>query len=141
MTLVEFHHNVADKLSYSCRLLRKIHARDLRVLVLGEPAVLSSLDAALWSMGPSDFIPHCLATAPAPTLAASPIWLADHWLEDAPHEVVLNLGREVPHSMRPVERFLEVVGRDADDVQAGRQRWKRYKAMGLEVKGIDRGDQ
>lgn len=141
MTEVEFHFNVGDKLAYSCRLLRKILSADLRTVVVGEPATLQALDAALWSLGPSEFVPHCQADAPAPTLAASPIWLAAAWPAGATHEVMLNLGAEVPEGFLRVQRYLEVVSTDAQDVQAGRARWRHYQAQGIAIKRFDRQGQ
>ncbi len=141
MTEVEFHYNVGDKLAYSCRLLRKILAAELRTVVVGEPATLQALDAALWSLGPSEFIPHCHAHAPAPTLQASPIWLAAAWPQGATHEVMLNLGAGVPEGFDRVQRYLEVVSSEAEDAQAGRLRWRHYQAQGIAIKRFDRQGQ
>lgn len=141
MTEVEFHFNVGDKLAYSCRLLRKILAAELRTVVVGDPANLQALDAALWSVVPSEFIAHCHAHAPAPTLAASPIWLAPAWPDGATHEVMLNLGHEVPAGFDRVQRYLEVVSTDPEDVQAGRARWRHYQSQGIAIKRFDRQGQ
>ena len=43
MTRIEFHFNTTERLQYACRLLRKAHARDLRVGVLGSEATLRQL--------------------------------------------------------------------------------------------------
>ncbi len=141
MDRVEFHYNVADKVGYSCRLLRKVHAAGLRVLVLAEPDVLADLDAALWAIGPSEFIPHCRSTAPASTLAASPIWLAEAWPKGASPQVLLNLAPQVPDQYDQVERYLEVVSTDPEDVQAGRSRWRHYQAQGMAIERFDRQGQ
>ncbi len=141
MNRVEFHYNVADKLAYSCRLLRKIWAGQLRVVVVAERELLQALDAALWSVGPTEFIPHCQAGAPASTLAASPIWLAEAWPEGAAHEVMLNLGAGVPAHFDQVERYLEVVSTEPEDVQAGRQRWRHYQERGIAIERFDRQGQ
>ena len=69
MTDVAFHFNVPDKLGYACRLLRKAHAAGGSVGVVAAPVVLQELDARLWSFSALDFVPHCLADAPAaPTI-------------------------------------------------------------------------
>ncbi len=141
MKEVEFHYNVADKLAYSCRLLRKIIASDLRVLVVAEPETLQALDARLWSLGPAEFVPHCHAHAPAPTRAASPIWLAPSRPADADHAVMLNLGAAVPEGFDQAQRYLEVVSTDPADVQAGRMRWKHYQSLGIALQRHDRQGQ
>ena len=141
MNRVEFHFNVGDKLAYSARLLRKVLAADLRVLVIGQAPTLQALSSALWALGPSEFIAHCHAHAPAPTRQASPIWLAEDWPEGASHEVMLNLGPGVPQGLDRVQRFLEVVGTDPEDVQSGRVRWRHYQAQGLAIERFDRQGQ
>lgn len=141
MNQVEFHYNVADKLAYSCRLLRKIIARDLRVVVIGDAATLAAMDLALWSLGPTEFIAHCHEGAPAATLAASPIWLAPAWPVGASHEVMLNLGAGVPDHFDQTQRYLEVVSTHPDDVAAGRQRWRHYQLLGIAIERFDRQGQ
>ena len=138
MSRVEFHYNVTDKVGYSCRLLRKVHAAGLKVLVLGPPDLLGALDAALWATGPSEFIPHCRSTAPPSTRAATPICLAESWPPDASPEVLLNLGPDVPSNHPPVSRHLEVVSTEPEDAQAGRLRWRHYQSLGMAVEGFDR---
>ena len=138
MSRVEFHYNVADKLAYSCRLLRKVLANELQAVVVAPEPVLRALDAALWSLGPSEFLPHCLAGAPAATRQASPIWLAEAWPADASRRLLLNLGQEVPAQFERASRHLEVVSTDPDDAEAGRLRWRHYKAMGLALERHDR---
>lgn len=140
MKQVEFHFNVADKLAYSCRLLRKIMARDLRVVVIAEADTLQALDQALWSP-PTEFVPHCHASAPAGTLAASPIWLAESWPPGASHPVMLNLGPAVPEHFDKTERYLEVVSTHPDDVAAGRLRWRHYQSLGIAIERFDRQGQ
>jgi DNA polymerase-3 subunit chi len=137
MKQVEFHYNVADKLAYSCRLLRKIVARDLRVVVIGDGATLQALDQALW-LPPTEFMAHCRAGAPQATLAASPIWLVESWAGGHTHAVMLNLGAGVPEHFDQVERYLEVVSTHPDDVAAARQRWRHYQGLGMAIERFDR---
>lgn len=138
MTEVEFHYNVADKIGYSCRLLKKVLAADMRAVVIAEPATLQALDAALWSLGTSEFIPHCLADAPEPTREASPIWLVQAVPASAPHEVMINLGMAVPDGFERADRYLEVISTEAQDAEAGRKRWRHYQAQGVAIKRYDR---
>ena len=58
MTEVEFHVNVADRLQYACRLLRKASRKGVRVAVTGSPATLNDLDRHLWSFEAEEFLPH-----------------------------------------------------------------------------------
>lgn len=142
MTEVEFHFNVGDKLSYSCRLLRKAVTGGSRLLVTGEPAQLKQLDELLWTFVPTSFLPHCQAQASDAVRTASPVLLAAEL--DAPevqglgHGVLVNLGSEVPSGFERFERFIEVVGSDEADRQAARTRWGHYKRRGYALTSHDR---
>jgi DNA polymerase-3 subunit chi len=142
MTEVEFHFNVGEKLSYSCRLLRKAVTGGARLLVTGEPVQLAQLDELLWTFVPTSFLPHCLAEADEAVRAASPVLLAPAL--DAPavmglgHGVLVNLGTEVPSGFERFERFIELVGSDDADRQAARARWSHYKRRGYALTSHDR---
>ncbi len=131
MTAIDFHVNAPDKVGYTCRLLRKAMGRGSKVVVTGEPAILSELDVALWTFSPVDFIAHCYGDAGgAGVLAASPVVLAQT-AGDAPHhEVLVNLGFRVPEGFERYERLIEIVTRDPQDLQFGRNRWKHYADRG-----------
>ena len=80
VTDLAFHSGVADKLGYTCRLLRKAWRAGNRVWVAGSVDQLARLDAMLWAFEPGEFIPHLrirAGQAVAPLLAATPIWLGD----------------------------------------------------------------
>ena len=47
MTTVDFHTGVADKLGYTCRLLRKAYRAGNQVVVAGAPEQLARLDGLL----------------------------------------------------------------------------------------------
>jgi DNA polymerase-3 subunit chi len=138
MTGVEFHFNAPDKLGYACRLLRKAAARGAKVAVTGEPRQLAELDTVLWTFSPLDFVPHCQArSAPSSVLNASPIVLCDSARASPHHEVLLNLGDEVPEGFERFERLIEVVSLDEDDRTRARTRWRHYASRGYELKRED----
>lgn len=138
MTAVDFHTGVADKLGYGCRLLRKAWRAGNRVLVTGAPEQLARLDKLLWTFDVDDFIPHLRLRAGEPLpelLARSPIWLLD---DDAPlparvgdFAVRVNLGPALVMDAESFARVIELIGESADEVVAGRQRWRQYLAAGL----------
>ena len=138
MTGVEFHFNAPDKLGYACRLLRKAWAKGAKVTVTGEAKLLHELDAALWTFSPLDFVPHCRAPgAPPAVLNASPIVLCDSARASPHHEVLLNLGGEVPEGFERFERLIEVVSQNEADRNLARARWKHYASRGYELKRED----
>jgi DNA polymerase-3 subunit chi len=128
MTRIDFHTNVGDALLYACRLVRKAYQAGQPTVVLAEPARLRAFDEQLWTFSPLDFVPHCMAdSALAPQ---TPIVLATD-LDGAPHhQVLLNLGAAVPAQFARFERLLEVVGNAADELTAGRERYRFYRDRG-----------
>ena len=137
VTEVAFHFNVPDKLAYACRLLRKAHAGGSRVGVLAPAETLRQLDAALWTFSALDFVPHCVASAPARVLQATPIVLAPDSAAVAHTEVLLNLDSAVPNGFERFERLIELVGTSEDDRAEARARWRHYADRGYAIRRHD----
>ncbi len=144
MTEVEFHTGVADPAGFACRLLRKAYRQGARVLVLAPRERLALLDRLLWTFDERDFIPHLVvsslrgpADADADRAARTPIWLAEEHAAVAGRpglpSIVVNLGAPAP-ALQGVQRLIEVLGVEADEVGAGRQRWRAYKQQGLDIR-------
>ena len=142
MTDVAFHFNVPDKLGHACRLLRKAYAAGGPIGVVGPAEALAALDTQLWRFSALDFIPHCLASAPAATLAATPIVLAERCADLPPHmadegSVLVHLGAEVPAGFERFERLIELVATDTADRAQARQRWRHYAERGYALQSHD----
>lgn len=137
MTEVAFHFNVPDKLAYGCRLLRKAWGSGARVVVTAEPDTLDRLDLMLWTFSALEFVPHCRQTAPVATLAASPVLLTSTLADCPHHEVLVNLGQDVPPGFERFERFIELVTVADADRAAARSRWKHYTDRGYAMKRHD----
>lgn len=137
MTDVEFHTGLEDPLVFACRLLRKAVRQGVRVQVTARPETLAALDRALWTFEERDFVPHArLPAATAAVVRRSPLLLTPHPLVDAgAPPVLVNLDAEAPDdaALGRLQRLVEIVGRDDAQAQAGRQRWRAYKARGLEI--------
>ena len=137
MTEIEFHFNVPDKLSYSCRLLRKIYRADSKAVVTGSPDMLAALSQTLWAMSAVEFVPHCGDASPSPTRASSPVLLTSNVLDGGFESVLVNLGEDVPAAFERFARFIEVVSGEPGDRQSGRGRWKHYKDRGYALRQHD----
>ena len=134
MTEIEFHVNVVDKLHYSCRLLRKVLRSGVKAVVTADAELLAQLDQLLWQFSATEFLPHCMSTAPAHTMAATPVLLVTH-LDGCPADsVLINLGQCVPGNFERFERFIELASNLPDDLGAARTRWKHYKDRGYLLK-------
>lgn len=140
MTEIDFHFNVPDKLTYGCRLLRKAYASGAKVVATAEADRLEQLDQLLWTFSPTEFIPHCNASAEElidVTAAQSPIVLAAS-PKNAPHSgVLVNFGDAVPQTFERFERFIELVTNVESDRLLARQRWKYYADRGYSLKRHD----
>ncbi len=138
MTEIAFHFNVPDRLAYACRLLRKATRQGARVAVTAPLATLRTLDRALWTFEPEEFVAHAVLPAgtPAPDrLAPTPVWLAERPDDVAVHEVLVNLGDAPPAGFERYARLIEIVGTDPAERAAARARWKHYAARGYALQG------
>lgn len=130
---LEFHTGLPDKLASACRLLFKAQAADARVAVCGDPSTLDRLDTLLWTFEVASFVPHvrCKRGAvPKPGWGRTPIWLVDDAAAAPDCPTLVNLGPELAFGWEGFERVIELVGDDAGDVQAGRQRWRACELAG-----------
>jgi len=131
---VEFHTGLADPLALACRLLRKAQRQGIRLLVTVNAPRLAELDALLWTFEPQSFVPHVrMPGAPDAVAARTPIWLCEAVPSGPVPTVLVNLGAPAPASLAPFERVIELVSHDVDEAQAGRERWRAYKAQGLQI--------
>lgn len=133
MTQIAFHFNAQDRLNYVCRLLRKAVAGGASLVVTGPADELAQLDAALWVISGTDFVPHCHAQASQSVLAKSPVVLAQSLDVLAFSEILVNLGDSVPNGFDRFSRLIEIVGLDPEDRQSARRRWKYYAESGFHL--------
>lgn len=136
-TEVAFHFNAPDRLSYACRLLRKAYLKGARVLVLVDDSERAALDAALWTTVVGEFVPHSGPSDPPHVQARSPIHLASDAAASNGASVLVNLRAEMPPGHERFARVIEVVTNDEGDRGHARERWKRYKAQGIEPQRHD----
>ena len=140
MTEIAFHFNTPNKLNYACRLLRKAFSSGAKVMVWAPSERLTALDMALWEVGASDFVAHCMIDAPDYVLARSPIVLCSDVspLNALPHhDVLLSLGDTLASGFEKFERVIELVSTDDEDKALARIRWKTYQERGYTMKRHD----
>jgi DNA polymerase-3 subunit chi len=125
----------AEPLRLVCELARKAHDAGLWTLVLARDAAQAeALDDMLWDMGDDVFIPHQVAGVDVDEEEAA-VLIAPPEVDAPLRPLVINL-RDAPVE-GAFDRVLEVV--PADDSARGplRERWKQYRARGLEVNKHD----
>jgi DNA polymerase-3 subunit chi len=127
MTRIDFHTNIPDKLAYACRLARKAYGARAKIVVLAESREQAdALNAAMWTVSDTDFIPHVLADDPlAPQ---TPIVITDNEDSELPHhDMLVNLTRRRPRNFSQFARVFEIISLDAEDAAEGRKRYTAYK--------------
>ncbi|GAA3931355.1 DNA polymerase III subunit chi [Luteimonas lutimaris] len=123
-----------EPLRLVCELARKAHDAGLWTLVLARDAdQAEALDGLLWDMGDDAYIPHQVAGDDEDDV--TPVLIAPPEIDAPLRPLVINLRDAAVEG--DFERVLEVV--PADDSARGplRERWKQYKARGLEVNKHD----
>lgn len=133
MARIEFHFNAPALVTYTCRLLRKVHTRGLRAQVVGHSSTLAQLDQALWTFSQLDFLPHCMANAQPAVLQASRVLLTERPHPDWAQQILVNLGEAVPEGFEAFERIIDVVSVDDLHRAQGRERWRQYSRLGHEL--------
>jgi len=143
MTRVFVYHNLSDRLSAACGLLAQTFLQGKDAVVYApDPERAQWIDRMLWAQSPLSFIPHCRVDAPL--AAETPVLIAERpeQLENLPathsRQRLFNLDDEVPPGFTQYTSLIELVGQDAQDRHQARQRAQRYKAMGCEIKYIDK---
>jgi DNA polymerase-3 subunit chi len=134
VTEVAFHFGAPDKLAYVCRLLRKAVGAGAKVVVVASDADLQRLDADLWALSPTEFLPHTLAADGVTQPSQAPVILTGTALRlESSHDVLVNLADAVPDGFTDFARLIEVVGTDDADRSLARQRWKHYTQLGYTI--------
>ena len=138
MTTVDFHTGLAEPLGYACRLLRKARQSVPRILVTAPSAALQRLDAELWVFDPQEFLPHLRVRegqgASSAQASLTPILLSTRADEACEAPLWLNLGAEAASEPARFERIIELVAADDEELARARVRWRRYAALGMQVR-------
>lgn len=146
MARVDFHSQVGDKLTYTCRLVRKIFSLSdgseplKNIVIVGDPNDLHRLDQLLWGFSQEEFIPHVWIgdeAAPFTPLLLSEDFSEEEFSKIGHRDVFIHLGQEFLQDIDAItarfDRVIEVVSIEEQDLLAGRERYKQYRTMGLEL--------
>ncbi len=124
----------AEPLRLACELARKAHDAGQATLILArDRAQAEELDDLLWAFDDDAYVPHQIAGDEEDELA--PVLIATPDMDVPLRPLVLNLRDAAVEGA--FERVLEVVPADESARGPLRERWKAYKARGLEVKSHD----
>jgi DNA polymerase-3 subunit chi len=134
VTEVAFHFGAPDRLAYTCRLLRKATATGARLQVRAQADFRAALDAALWNLGPTEFISHCDSAAPLSVRSRSAVLLMDAYESlQSDFPILVNLAEDVPAGFDQFQRVIEIVSTDEQDRNLARLRWRHYTDRGYSI--------
>lgn len=123
-----------EPLRLVCELARKAYDANLWTLVLARDAAQAeALDELLWDMGDDAYIPHQVAGDDEDD--ATPVLIVPPEIDAPLRPLVINLRDDAVQGS--FERVLEVVPADDSAREPLRERWKQYKARGLELNKYD----
>ena len=132
MTRIDFYLDAGDRLQVACRVAAKALAQAHRVVIYApDGEIARAVDRLLWTTPPTGFVPHVMADH---RLAdETPVVIAREAAQLPHDDVLVNLDREQPASFARFARLVEIVGRDEDDKQAARGRYRLYRDRGYEI--------
>jgi DNA polymerase III subunit chi len=135
MTKIDFYtlepDSPGDRFLLVCRLVEKVRAAGLRVLIHcpdGEQA--RHLDRLLWTFRQDSFLPHGIAGQAGLDPVLTPILIGADWTPECEDQVLINLGTAVPPFFSRFERVCEPVDQDPTVRAAGRERFRYYRERG-----------
>jgi DNA polymerase III subunit chi len=117
---------------FACQEIEKAFLAEQRVLVwLDNDADLAAFDDLLWTFADRSFIPH-EALSPASSWDETPVLLSATAVPEPAPQVIVNLAAGLPPGAAQATRVVEIVDDDAARRQAGRERFRQYRALGVE---------
>lgn len=136
MTEVTFYTHAKEPLDVARRIAAKAYGQGLQVMIYAPDAtVAAAVDRLLWTTPPLGFVPHC---SDDDALAEeTPVLIGTRAERLRRADVMINLHTEQPPTFARFQRLVEVVGEDAAAVEAGRARYRFYKARGYALNTHD----
>jgi DNA polymerase-3 subunit chi len=120
-----------SRLHFAIRLTEKLYREGHHIhLHTDNSAMLSALDTALWTDRDISFIPHEEAAQP---VTHCPVTIGMSAFEGT-EEILINLASNVPEYFSQMERVLEVIDTQGEDVAQGRERFRFYRDRGYPMK-------
>lgn len=118
-------------LKCACRIASKACQQGLRVYIqLDDDAAVKSLDQLLWTFSPTSFVPH--AVAGGSETDRVPVLIGDGPGPNGYEQLLVSLTREVPGDVDRYQRVADLISSEQQEKQLGRERFKHYRAKGIE---------
>ncbi len=135
MTKIRFYTDVPDPMQLMTQLVAQALDKQRRVtLYLADEAAAQAMSKQLWHASADTFLANAMADEPL--VAMTPIhlaWQPTHIVQD---ELLFNYQTSQPLFFGRFRHLFEIVGSDAQEKQAGRQRYAFYRDRGYEIQHI-----
>jgi DNA polymerase-3 subunit chi len=120
------------RLLFACRLIEKAYKQRHRIYVHTEDkAEAHKLDEMMWTYRDDSFLPHNLyGEGPEP---APPIQIGINATPEKHRDILINLSQQVPAFYPQFMRVLELIVNETAAQEAGRERYRVYRAQGFEI--------
>lgn len=129
MTDIHFYHGAEDRVAAACHFAAKAWRAGRKVaLATPDGAEARRIDQWLWTFEPLAFIPH--VGVDSPLAAETPVLIGEPGAPWPHHDVLINLGAELPPELADFQMVVEIVGRSEAEREPARARWRQYKAAG-----------
>ncbi len=122
----------------ACRIAETAWRRGHRVHLHADSLESAQrLDDLLWTWRDESFVPHSMCgvdEAPAAAVPGAPVTVGWGPLPGFADDLLLNLDTRVPDGFERFARVAEVIGGAEAARAVGRERFRRYRAVGCELK-------
>ena len=140
MTRVDFYilpqSDDAARLQFVCRLAEKAWRAGKRMLIhTADSKSLEQLDEMLWSFRADSFLPH----ERLPASARVPVQLGCAQESGDHHDLLINLGGEIPTFFSRFDRVAEIVIQQPEHLKLSRERFRFYRDRGYALETHDMG--
>ncbi|MCB1616736.1 MAG: DNA polymerase III subunit chi [Pseudomonadales bacterium] len=133
MTRVDFYiladSALESRLSFACRLIDKIWKRGHDIYIHVPDLISAELvDQLLWEEKPDSFIPHSIRHDQPKNHEQIEIGYGND--PGSHHDVMINLGTDIPEFFSRFERVAEIVCQEKGMLETSRLNWKFYQSRG-----------
>ena len=136
-TNVLFHHFESierkDFLVYVCKLIEKGYKQNINPIFIktNTQKQAEELDKILWTFRQESYVPHALVDKDNNTQPVQIGWV-DNEIEDA--KAIINLSDGMPDTSNHLKKIHEIIENIDEKKEKARERWKKYKSIGFNIK-------
>ena len=117
---------------FTCDIAARIRQQELQIYIhAGSAEEATMLDDLLWTHRDTSFLPHSLIDAEDSDTNTITIGWDD--MSAKHHDVLINLGENIPDFAGNCDRVVEIVAADNIHRQQARERYRQYRQASFEI--------